>query len=152
MKQLTSILCGALAAVCLAAAAAAQTPVQSQAAIPAGETSVSWSVPAGLSGPLLSLQARGLTNGATLAVSHLIPYTGGVLTNAIETAAAGDTLLVYPARYIAPVTSTYVTSDVPVSVTSAPPKPAWLGRGDSLVFTASAANGAAAVVVIRVAK
>lgn len=128
-----------IAALAVAAAGLvrAQTPVQSQAVIPAGDTSVAWAVPAGMSGALLSLQADGVTNAATLAVSHVIPYVGGTITNTVETAAAGNTLLAYPSVYL--------------SDTNTPALPVWLCRGDWLLITASAASGRDVTVVIRAA-
>lgn len=123
--------------------APAQTPVQVQATIGVNDTVVDWTVPSGAYGPLLSLQITGLANAATLKVEHLVAFTGGIFTNAIEATAAADTLLVYPAAYVAP--QTYVTNDL-VLVTS-PVKPIYLARGDKLRFTPSATNGAAKVVM-----
>ena len=138
MKKFQKIILCAILALTGVGYALAQTPVQSQAVIPAGDTSIAWTVPAGMSGALLSLQAVGITNSATLAVSHIIPYTGGSITNAIESTAAGGTLLAYASAYL--------------SASNTPAKPVWLCRGDSLVFTASAANGSPATIVIRAAK
>lgn len=134
---------GILAAV--APAPAQLLPIQAQTAITSGATTVDWAVPAGAYGPLLSLHARGLTNAATLKVEHLVPYTGGIFTNTVEAAAAGDTLLVYPPAYV-PV-QYYVTNNVILA--SSPPKPVLLARGDSLRFTVTAANSVSAPIVIR---
>lgn len=113
-------------------------PYQSVATLSASSTSVIWDAPAATYGPLLSLQALGLTNAATLKVDHIIAVTSAMsITNAVETAAAGDTLLAYP--------SSAVYTNGVISV-----KPVWLVPGDKLLFTASAANGGAVGrIVIR---
>lgn len=124
-------------------ARAQAAPYQDEAVIEAGQTSVNWDVPAATYGPLLSLQAYNLTNGATLAVQHIIPVTSSVsLTNTVETAAAGATLLVYP-----PGTSYVCTNTTLGTVVTY--KPILLTPGDKLRFTTSIAHGSAGYVVIR---
>lgn len=131
-------------------ARAQAAPYQSVATIAAGETTVNWQAPADTYGPLLSLQAIGLTNGATLKVEHIIPYTSTAnITNTVETAAAGATLLVYPPGYIAPQ-SVCTNTTLGVVITTSPVKPVYLNPGDKLRFTASLTNGpTAARIVIR---
>lgn len=126
-------------------AAAQVVPSQSQTTIALDATVATWAVPAAAYGPLLSIQTRGMHSGATLKVEHLIPFTGGVFTNEIEAAAAANALSCYPSAYLA--TQYYATNDV--IFTYAPPKPVWLGRGDSLLLTLSATNTTATTVVLR---
>jgi len=139
-------ICGLLAVALagLTGLAQAQTaPYQATATITSGATSVEWDVPAATYGPLLSLQAYNLTNGATLAVSHIIKASSTVnLTNTVETAAAGATLLVYPSA-----TSYVCTNTTEGTVVTY--KPVWLTPGDKLRFTTSIANGSSSIIVIR---
>ena len=139
-------ICGLLAVALagLTGLAQAQTaPYQATATITNGATSVEWDVPAATYGPLLSLQAYNLTNGATLAVSHIVKASSTVsLTNTVETAAAGATLLVYPSD-----TSYVCTNTTEGTVVTY--KPVWLTPGDKLRFTTSIANGSSSIIVIR---
>lgn len=131
--------------------ARAQTaPYQAVATIAAAGTAVNWDAPAATYGPLLSLQSYGLTNAATLAVYHIIPVSSTVnITNTVETAATGGSLLVYPQGYIAPQ-SVCTNTTLGVVLTTTPVKPVYLNPGDKLRFVASAATGpVAAKIVIR---
>ena len=145
-------ICGLLAVALagLTGLAQAQTaPYQATATITNGATSVEWDVPAATYGPLLSLQAYNLTNGATLAVSHIVKASSTVsLTNTVESAAAGATLLVYPSGYVAPQ-SVCTNTTTGTVITTTPVKPVLLVPGDKLRFTTSIANGSSSIIVIR---
>ncbi len=124
-------------------------PYTDQADITPGTLTATWDVPAATYGPLLSLQGVGLASGATIAVNHLIAYgSASYVTNAVETAASGTALLVYPQGYVAPA-SVCTNTTLGTVITSTPVKPVWLVPGDKLVFTVSATNMSASAVVIR---
>ena len=145
-KFLTAILAMALIGIATAPlpARAQLAPFQSKAVITNGATTADWDVPAATMGPLYSLQAINLTNGATLAVSHLVSYgNGAYATNTVETAASGGTLLCYPSA------ACFVCSNLTSIVTI---KPRWLTTGDKLRFTVSAANGNTGVVTTVIIK
>lgn len=136
-----------IAALCTAPAFAQLQPSAHEVPVVWGDSNTLWPVPALENGCLLSLQVVGVTNAATVAVKHIVPYgSGGAVTNTVETAAANGTLYVYPADYVPPVTAYYVTNDVILTAVSAPPKPVWLVPGDFLLFTLSATNTAATVL------
>jgi hypothetical protein len=152
MLKKRMFLCGlmAVALVGMVDRAHAQpAPYSDTAVLAIGQTVVDWDVPAATYGPLLSLQALGLTNAATLKVDHLVSYGNGTwVTNAVEAAAAQTTLHVYPAEYLAP--QYYCTNTTTgTTLVTTPVKPVWLVPGDKLRFTASAAHGSAGTVIIR---
>jgi hypothetical protein len=132
-----------VAALCTAPAVAQLQPSAHEVPVVWGDADTLWPVPALENGCLLSLQVVGVTNAATVAVKHIIPYgSGGAVTNTVETAAANGTLYVYPADYV----PYYVTNGVILTTSNLPPKPVWLVPGDFLLFTLSATNTAATVL------
>lgn len=126
---------------CAALAYAQQIPATENVEVPygthvAGSASVNWPVPSLGNGRLLTLQPMGITNAATVAVYHLVPYgSGRYITNAVEAAAANGTLYAYVGD------ATYTTNTVQVA------KPVWLVPGDYLRFVLSDTNGQATVVL-----
>lgn len=126
-------------------ASAQAAPYQDEVSIASGSTTVTWEAPAATYGPLLSLQTYNMAGVATLAVSHIVKASSAIsLTNTVETAAAGGTLLTYPSALIYACTNT--TTGAVISY-----KPVWIVPGDKLVFTASVTNGRPtdAIIVIR---
>lgn len=138
MKKLTLLFaCAAVSlAACLPQAALAQAqPASHEIPITWGDADTLWPVPALENGPLWSVQVGGITNGATLAVKHLVPYgAGAFFTNTVEAAAASGTLYTYSP---APV----YTGAVQIA------KCTLLVPGDFLLFTLSATNTAADVIL-----
>lgn len=138
MKKLTLILAGcalALGAILPQAASAQAVPSSHEIPITWGDADTLWPVPNLENGPLWSVQIGGITNGATVAVKHLVPYgNGAYFTNTVEAAAASGTLYTYSP---APV----YTGTVQVA------KSTLLVPGDYLLFTLSATNTAATVVL-----
>lgn len=138
MKKLTLILAGCAVALCALrplSAPAQAVPSSHEIAITWGDANTLWPVPALENGPLWSLQIGGVTNAATVAVKHLVPYgTGAYFTNTVEAAAASGTLYTY--------------SPVPVYTgTVQVVKSTLLVPGDYLLFTLSATNTAATAVL-----
>jgi len=130
--------------------AAAQAAVQYSLDIAASDVAAAteWTVPYRQDGALLAWQALEAGSDETLAVKHISTYAAGkAYTNDVETAAARNTLHVYPVQYQAPLSYGYATSDVPVVVTSTPVKPVYLQAGDKLTFQLSATNAAATVII-----
>ncbi len=128
-------------------AAAQSAPARYEVPLAYGAGSAVWDVPALQNGRLLALQASGVTNGATVAVRHLVPHAGGYHTNTVESALAPGALYAYPEQYVAPVTAYYVTNGVVLSATSSPPKPVVLVPGDRLTFALSATNASARITI-----
>jgi cytoskeletal protein RodZ len=150
MFKKLSILMALVAVLGIVGFAQAQTaPYTDKATIAAASLTSTWSSPAATYGPLLSLQGVTLASGATFAVSHLVSYgTDSFITNAVETAASGTALNVYPQGYISPqnVCTNTTTGTV---ITTTPVKPVWLAPGDKLLFTVSATNMVPSYIVIR---
>lgn len=127
MKK-TLIICTALTALVAIIVLAAE-PIQSQVTIPLNKTTATWSVPAGTAGELVHIESINIKSAGTLAVTHLRPYAGGVFTNTLFSALAGNS-------------ATNCTAIRPV----------WLARGDQLVFVASATNTVPGTIVVRMAR
>lgn len=125
-----------LLAVTLAPALRAQSvPARHEVAIAWGADTNAWPVPALENGHLWTLQVGGVTNGATLAVKHLVPYgSGAYFTNTVEAAAAAGTLYAY-----GPVP--VYTGTVQIA------KQTLLVPGDLLLFDLSATNTAASILL-----
>jgi hypothetical protein len=118
----------------LTALAQAQ-PSSHEATIAWGDKNTEWAVPALENGCLWSVQIGGVTNGATVAVKHIVPYgTGLYWTNTVEAAAANGTLYTYSPWPV-------YTNAVQIA------KPTLLVPGDRLLFTLSATNTSAAAVI-----
>jgi hypothetical protein len=142
----------ALCAIALASAPAAQAQnaVQYPLAITASDVAAAteWTVPYRQDGALLTWQALGAGSAETVEVKHISAYSAtAAYTNTIETAAARNTLHAYPTAYVPPLTYAFATSDVPVTVTSTPPKPVFLQAGDKLTFKLSATNASSVVII-----
>jgi hypothetical protein len=106
-----------------------------------------WTVPYHQDGALLSLQALGITNSATVAVNHITTYeTGKALTNTVESALAVNTLYVYPERY-QPPQSVCTNTTTGTVITTTPVKPVYLTAGDRLSFVLSATNSPMTVII-----
>lgn len=127
MKK-TLIVCTALTALAAIIVVAAE-PIQSQVAIPLEKTTATWSVPAGTAGELVHIETAGIADAATLSVEHHKPYAGGVFTNTLFSALAGNS-----------------------ATNCAAVRPVWLARGDKLVFVASATNTVPGTIVVRMAR
>ena len=136
-------------ALCVGIAHAQVAPNQYTVAITSGATVATWECPVQQYGALLSVQSLGLTNSQTLAVAHISTYaTGKAYTNTVETALAAATLSVYPQAYIPPQ-SVCTNTTTGTVITTTPVKPVWLIPGDKLLLTISAAQNAAADVVLK---
>lgn len=106
-----------------------------------------WTVPYHQEGSLLSLQALGITNSATVAIKHITTYaTGKALTNTVEAALAVNTLYVYPATY-QPPQSVCTNTTTGTVITTTPVKPVYLTAGDRISFVLSATNSPATVII-----
>ena len=106
-----------------------------------------WTVPYHQDGALLSLQALGITNSATVAVNHITTYeTGKALTNTVESALAVNTLYVYPERY-QPPQSVCTNTTIGTVITTTPVKPVYLTAGDRISFVLSATNSPMTVII-----
>lgn len=100
-----------------------------------GDANTVWAVPALENGVLWSVQIGGITNAATVAVKHLVPYgSGSYWTNTVEAAAANGTLYTYSAFPV-------YTNTVQIA------KPTLLVPGDKVLFTLSATNTSATAVI-----
>jgi hypothetical protein len=133
-----------------AIAAMAAPPVQYALDIPAANEAVAteWTVPLLQYGSVLTWQALGAGSAETVELKHISTYAAGkAVTNTVETAAARNTIHVYPTEYVQPLTYAFATSDVPVTVTSAPPKPLHVQPGDKLAFKLSATNATTTIIL-----
>lgn len=127
-------------------AAVAQTPVQYYLPIPAANVAqdTEWTVPLRQDGALLAWQALDAGSAETLSLKHISVYaTGKAYTNTIESAAARNTLHVYPVQYLPP--QYYATNDVIFATT--PKTPVYLQAGDRLSFRLSATNATTTVII-----
>jgi hypothetical protein len=149
MKKLI-LLSGLVALGLGAVAAVAAPPVQYAVDIPVSDVAADteWTVPLRQYGSLLTLQALGAGSAETLAVKHVSTYAAGkAVTNTVETAAARNTLLVYPTEYVPPITTYYVTNDVILTATSTPVKPVHVQPGDKFLLRLSATNASTTVII-----
>lgn len=135
MKKTLILAAGALAIAAAAPAARAQAlPSSHEVPIAWGEKHTAWPVPSLGNGALWSIQIGGITNGATVAVSHLVPFgAGACFTNTVEAAAANGALYTY-----APVPATALTNSASATL---------LVPGDRLLFSLSATNTSATAVI-----
>jgi len=137
MKKTLILAAGALAVAAAAPAARAQAlPSSHEVPIAWGEKHTAWPVPALGNGALWSIQIGGITNGATVAVRHLVPFggAGACFTNTVEAAAANGALYTY-----APAPA--LTNSASAS------RPTLLVPGDRLLFSLSATNTSATAVI-----
>ena len=129
MRKIMSLIIAGAALLSLAPAARSQIiPSAHEVEIAWGAGTNLWAVPNLENGALLSIQPAAITNGATVAVSHLIPYgTGSYVTNSVIGAATNGVSYAFNPAYVA--------------------APVWLVPGDYLLFTLSATNTAADIIL-----
>jgi hypothetical protein len=124
-------------------------PAQYALDIPASAVAAptEFTVPYHQDGALLSWQALGAGSAETLAVKHITTYEAGkALTNSVETAAARNVLIVYPATY-QPPQSVCTNTTTGTVITTTPVKPVYLMAGDRLSFQLSATNATTTVII-----